>query len=111
MPVIYQLCDVFVLPSTGPGESWGLSINEAMAAGKVVIASDRCGGAIDLIIKGENGYIFKAGNVDDLILKMKNLFCKQNQMKEMNASSILKIQQFTFEKYMIAVENLVDSNG
>ncbi|MDQ6756572.1 MAG: glycosyltransferase family 4 protein, partial [Bacteroidota bacterium] len=69
MPVIYQLCDVFILPSIG--ETWGLSINEAMAAGKAILASDQCGGAIDLVLDGENGYIFKAGDIDDLIFSMK----------------------------------------
>jgi glycosyltransferase involved in cell wall biosynthesis len=64
MPVLYQLCDVFVLPSSGPNETWGLCMNEAMASGKPVIASDRCGGAIDLIDEGETGYIFKSGNVE-----------------------------------------------
>jgi glycosyltransferase involved in cell wall biosynthesis len=73
MPVIYQFCDVFVLPSTGPGESWGLAINEAMAAGKIIIASDKCGGAIDLVKDEENGFIFKSGNTDDLIARMKTV--------------------------------------
>ncbi len=49
MPIVYRLADVFVLPSQGPGETWGLAINEAMACGIPVIAADKCGGAIDLI--------------------------------------------------------------
>ncbi len=31
MPLVYRLCDIFVLPSMGPGETWGLAVNEAMA--------------------------------------------------------------------------------
>jgi glycosyltransferase involved in cell wall biosynthesis len=62
MPAIYQLADVFVLPSKGPGETWGLAINEAMAAGKPVLVSSKCGGSADLIVNGENGYLFTAGS-------------------------------------------------
>ncbi len=58
MPAIYQLADVFVLPSKGPGETWGLSVNEAMASGKPVLVSDKCGCAFDLVEEGKTGYTF-----------------------------------------------------
>ena len=57
MPSLYASCDVFVLPSIS--ETWGLSVNEAMASGKAVIVSDRCGCATDLVDHGINGYIFR----------------------------------------------------
>ena len=52
MPAVYRLGDVFVLPSQGPEETWGLALNEAMASGRAVIASDKVGGACDLIETG-----------------------------------------------------------
>jgi glycosyltransferase involved in cell wall biosynthesis len=70
MPFIYQKGDIFVLPSQGPGETWGLAINESMAAGCAVIAIDICGGAIELIEEGKNGYIFESNNEEDLVMKM-----------------------------------------
>ncbi|HEY2679106.1 MAG TPA: glycosyltransferase family 4 protein [Steroidobacteraceae bacterium] len=66
MPTVYRLGDVFVLPSCGPGETWGLALNEAMASGRTVIASSKVGGARDLIQPGENGWIFESG--DDIAL-------------------------------------------
>lgn len=57
MPIIYRLADIFVLPSFGPGETWGLAINESLASGTKVVASKFCGGAIDLINEN-NGMIF-----------------------------------------------------
>jgi glycosyltransferase involved in cell wall biosynthesis len=57
MPILYRMADVFILPSIGPGETWGLSINEALASGTRVMASELCGGAIDLI-GNSNGLIF-----------------------------------------------------
>jgi glycosyltransferase involved in cell wall biosynthesis len=62
MPAVYRLGDVFVLPSQGPGETWGLGLNEAMASGRAVIASSKVGGARDLIQQGENGWIFESGD-------------------------------------------------
>ncbi len=62
MPAVYRLGDVFVLPSQGPDETWGLALNEALASGRPVIASTKCGGACDLVRHGENGWIFDAGN-------------------------------------------------
>lgn len=66
MPLAYRLGDVFVLPSRGPGETWGLALNEAMACGRAVIASSRVGGARDLIVPGITGWQFGAGDVDGL---------------------------------------------
>jgi len=62
MPAVYRLGDVFVLPSQGPEETWGLALNEAMASGRPVIASTKVGGARDLVQVGENGWIFESGN-------------------------------------------------
>jgi glycosyltransferase involved in cell wall biosynthesis len=67
MPSVYRLADVFVLPSRGPGETWGLAMNEAMASGRPVIASSRVGGARDLVRAGETGWIFESGNLVSLI--------------------------------------------
>lgn len=111
MPVLYQLCDVFVLPSIGPGESWGLSLNEAMAAGKTVIASDRCGGAIDLIENNRNGFIFEAGNVNDLLQKMQQVMQSKELLPESGINSLEKIQQFNFQQFVEAIENMPEKNG
>jgi glycosyltransferase involved in cell wall biosynthesis len=62
MPAVYRLGDLFVLPSQGPEETWGLALNEAMVSGRAVIASTRVGGACDLIRPGENGWIFESGD-------------------------------------------------
>jgi glycosyltransferase involved in cell wall biosynthesis len=62
MPAVYRLGDVFVLPSRGPGETWGLALNEAMASGRAVIAGARVGGARDLVQPAVNGWIFESAN-------------------------------------------------
>jgi len=71
MPWIYRIGDVYVLPSRGPGETWGLALNEAMACARAVIASSKVGGARDLIEPGDNGWIFTAGDLEALTTVMR----------------------------------------
>ncbi len=66
MPTIYRMGDLFILPSKGPGETWGLALNEAMACGRAVAASDRVGGARDLIDNSLTGWTFAADDVSAL---------------------------------------------
>jgi glycosyltransferase involved in cell wall biosynthesis len=71
MPVVYRLGNIFVLPSKGPGETWGLAVNEAMACDRAVLVSNKVGCANDLVRNNENGYIFESQNLNDLIDKIK----------------------------------------
>ncbi|MGC4095648.1 MAG: glycosyltransferase family 4 protein [Nitrospira sp.] len=64
LPSLYDMCDVFILPSLF--DPWGLVVNEAMNAGKPVVTSDKVGASADLIQEGKNGAVFKAGDSQDL---------------------------------------------
>jgi glycosyltransferase involved in cell wall biosynthesis len=107
MPVVYCLCDVFVLPSTGPGESWGLAVNEAMAAGKPVIVSDKCGGAIDLVKNKVNGFIFKAGNPGDLAVKMQTAIDHKNELAVWGKNSLALVSEFSFGSFVSVIEKTI----
>ncbi|HEY2686517.1 MAG TPA: glycosyltransferase family 4 protein [Steroidobacteraceae bacterium] len=63
MPAVYRLGDLFVLPSQGPEETWGLALNEAMASGRAIIASTRVGATPDLIEPGTTGWSFESGDL------------------------------------------------
>ena len=69
MPVVYRLGDLFCLPSSGPGETWGLAVNEAMASGRPCLISDRAGCAADLGTYTGN-MVFRWGDVNDLAEKL-----------------------------------------
>jgi glycosyltransferase involved in cell wall biosynthesis len=58
MPRYYALGDLIVLPSRS--DVWGLVINEALACGLPVVATDVCGATADLIEEGVNGTIVPA---------------------------------------------------
>lgn len=61
MPSRYLLADIFTLPSRGPGETWGLAVNEAMHLGIPCLVSDRTGCQRDLVTEGETGWVFPIG--------------------------------------------------
>lgn len=66
MPARYLLADIFVLPSRGLYETWGLAVNEAMHMGVPCLVSDRVGCQQDLVTDGETGWVFPAENPSGL---------------------------------------------
>ena len=107
MPGLYQLCNIFVLPSKGPGETWGLAINEAMAAGKAIIVSDRVGCGSDLIKRGINGYVFNAENINDLSEKM-NVIAKSDFVK-MGFESLELIKNYSLSRQINTIESKINN--
>lgn len=95
MPSIYQIADIYCLPSIS--ETWGLAINEAMAASKPILASNKVGCGVDLIKNGENGYIFESNNLKDLTNKLLDLSDNKNKLREMGKKSFEIIQSYSFE--------------
>jgi glycosyltransferase involved in cell wall biosynthesis len=61
---LYALADRLVVPSRD--EPWGVVVNEALACGTPVVASDAVGAAEDLIRDGADGRVVPAGNVPAL---------------------------------------------
>ena len=102
MPVIYQSCDLFCMPSTGPGESWGLAINEAMAAGKAILSSDKVGGAADLI-DDNNGRIFTSGDLRDLTNKLQIMLASKRTLEHMGQASSERIKYWNFQHQIDAI--------
>ena len=107
MPGIYSMADVLVLPSKGPGETWGLCVNEAMACSKAVLVSDKCGCVADLVKEGINGYVFKNRDSNSLLKQMNKLLLGKQQIKAMGRQSLQIIQEWNFEKICLAVERCV----
>jgi glycosyltransferase involved in cell wall biosynthesis len=68
---LMAIARVFVLPSAH--EPWGAVVNEALAAGTPVVASDRVTSAVELIEAGVNGFLYPAGDVDALAERLKNV--------------------------------------
>ena len=71
IPMLLKLSDLYV--ATSKREGLPVNIVEAMISGLPVVATDSRGQR-ELVSDGENGYIVKIGDVNDLAAKIKNVY-------------------------------------
>ncbi|MDH4452064.1 MAG: glycosyltransferase family 4 protein [Verrucomicrobiota bacterium] len=101
LPALYDLCDVFVLPSRF--EPWGLVVNEVMNAGKPVIVSDQVGSGPDLVREGENGSVFPAGDVAGLT-QILDRWCGDETAREQAGHQSLEIiSKWGFDEVLVGL--------
>ena len=101
---IYHISDLLVL--TSRYETWGLVINEALASNIPVIASNKCGGAIDLIKNNINGFIYKENNILDLKNKVLKILKNKNNIKKTNIQNI--ISSYSIDKTINSINKILN---
>ncbi len=90
----YSNCDVLALPSRNEG--WGLSLMEAMACGKPVVASD-VGGVPELVRNGVEGILVKAGDVPELGNAILRLLKKPELRAQMARKGRARVKEFSWD--------------
>ncbi|NRR91035.1 glycosyltransferase family 4 protein [Winogradskyella undariae] len=103
MPILYRLGNVFCLPSKGPGETWGLAINEAMASSRPVISSTKVGCASDVVKEGSNGYVFDSNDEATLLEVFRTISIAD--LKLMGHQAKKDITQWNFKAIVEALEH------
>lgn len=117
LPIIYRMANVFVLPSSNvfvlpsSSETWGLSVNEAMACGIPAIVSDRVGCEQDLVRDTGAGWSFAAGDGEAL----RKILSQAIELDKVGLSRMGKIAKSLISKYSYmntseAIEAAVDGN-
>jgi glycosyltransferase involved in cell wall biosynthesis len=106
MPRTYAIGDVFVLPSFGKSETWGLAVNEAMCMGKPIIVSDHVGCARDLVVPYGNGLVFPAGDVHALARCLQETFSDAPRLRAWGARSRDMIEHYSYSQ---ATQGLLDA--
>lgn len=101
----YFMADTLILPSED--EPWGLVINEAMAAGLPVIASDECGAYMDLVSNDKNGYVVSAGSVQDIANSLNNIFYSKEKKCELGTNSLEMISKWKFVDSRKSFEKMI----
>ncbi len=96
VPRYYAMSDVLILPSRS--EVWGLVINEALACGVPVIATDACGAAPDLIQHEVNGFVVPSRNVDALAKAIAQFFAQPERHSAMRDAARASIAPFTIDR-------------
>lgn len=92
VPRVIKSAKVLLLPSRHDG--WGVTLNEGASMGLALIGSDRAGASQHLIEPGCNGFIVKAGSVDDLSNAMVS-YIRNESLADVHGARSLEI----FDKY------------
>ena len=87
-------------------ENMPLSMLEALSLGKVVIAS-KIGGLPEIIKEGKNGWLFNAGDAQDLA-RIFSLLEKAN-LSQMSLDAKISVQNFSPQNNLQAIENIYQS--
>ncbi|HSC54367.1 MAG TPA: glycosyltransferase family 4 protein [Phnomibacter sp.] len=104
VPAYYAMANAFVMCSDY-GETWGLSVNEAMNFLLPVLVSNRCGCAIDLVDEGKNGFVFNTGDTATLAAYMQQLL--QLPPAAISAMGNASLQKINTHSYHAIYERLL----
>ena len=100
MPKLYQSCNALILPSVS--ETWGLAMNEAMASGIPVLASENCGGAIDLI-QDDCGFIFSLNDPQMVAKTIEKWHNNEELYENLKFNARQRIKELSYDKIVDAV--------
>ena len=98
----YTIATVFTMCST-VGETWGLSVNEAMNFNLPLVVSDLTGCADDLVVNGVNGYIYTTGSVSELKEALQKVLNHKLSWKE---SSEQRVNAYSYRTVMNSLQTL-----
>ena len=89
----YAAADLFAFPTLH--DPWGLVVNEAMAFGLPIIATDAAGCTPDLV--RDNGLVVPAGDIDALAAALEQLLADESLRRKMGRRSRAIIADYTAE--------------
>lgn len=112
MPEVFKSADVYIMPSMWEGFS--LTLLEAMASGVPVIASNNSG-AEGVITDGEEGFVFNAGDIEQLKNRIIWFADNREQIKKMGQNARKTAEKYTWENYeakaAIAIAEIVNGES
>ncbi len=110
MPLYYNLCDVFVMPSKTVDydyESFGIVYVEANAVGKPVIGG-RSGGVGDAVINGVTGLLVDPENIEEISQAIIRLLTDQKYSKQLGENGRMRVEEELNWKMMgIKIEGIL----
>ena len=97
-------------------EGWGAVLNESMNSACAVVASNAIGSVPYLIKDGENGLIYKNGNLKDLYKKVKFLIDNREIREKMGVNAYKTLTEtrnadVASERLLKLIENIQEGKG
>lgn len=111
----FEQCDVFIHPGRfykGRTDVWGLTLNEAVACGKIIVSTTAVGSSYELV-NSRNGYVVCEGNTVSLKDALHNLIVNYDKLKltaiEENEklSKKYSVKNMAYE-YVHALDTVID---
>lgn len=99
LPGIYSGATFFILASNVASETWGLVVNEAMAAGLPLLVSRQSGASDDLVFNGINGYSFDGDDAQELCRCILRLDSQPEMRKKMGVASKQIISKWSLKLF------------
>lgn len=96
----YNLADLVVLPSVDRSEAFGITLIEAMACGKPVVASN-LPGVRSVISDGVDGFLFEVKNEGDLANRVSKLLSDDQLREKMGQQGRQKAEKYFGQEYLI----------
>ena len=114
MPARYLLADLFVLPSRGLYETWGLAVNEAMHMGVPALVSERVGCQRDLVEDGVTGWVFSHDsetNLQEKLSEALDVIRRTQNLESIRENIRVRMRAYTFRKATDGLARAVESIG
>lgn len=106
IPTYYGLAAALVLPSIA--ETWGLPVNEAMAAGLPVVVSRECGCAADLVEPGVTGFVVRAHRTRSIQKGLEAVAALAPEQHEaMGRAGQARVASYSLERWALQLEAAV----
>ena len=96
LKLYYKSADVFAMPTRE--DIWGLVINEALANGLPVVATEKCIAAVELIKEEKNGFLVAVDSPREMGEKIRKLLSDTYECKKMGKEGLDRIKQYTIEE-------------
>jgi glycosyltransferase involved in cell wall biosynthesis len=87
---VYKQCSIFILPSQQ--ENMPVSIGEAMAQGKIVIASN-VGAISEMVTNKKSGFLFEKNNLDELINLLRFLYNNDEVFESVSSQAKIEAKE------------------
>ncbi len=94
LPSIFNMADVFVLP-TRVNEMFGMVAIEAQACGRPVVSSDN--GGLPEVIGQSSGLLFRSGDVEHLTAQLRTLMDNGEMRRKFEEAAVANARRFAWE--------------
>lgn len=108
---MYASCDVFCIPSVvakdGDKEGLPVALIEAMASGAPVVGT-HVGGIGEILVDGENGYIVREKDSEELVDKLNQILKNDDLRNQMKKNARTKAEKYDFIKIGLRYKAILD---